>query len=194
MVTSETRLNKEGGLAREERIYARHPSARHMQDRIRLGGFTFQNLDGPNCGQDEQFNSAPFGFPLHFLHHRKRACASANHEAAALPRYRFLEGKRRVPEFGAEFFGRLFLAFAYPPTVNHHIVLVRDPIDANGTEGKIFKPHTTTSLRALYSLTPGSTATPTSTVQPMTNEMRNLTLSEDMSSCGESISVQPQIS
>src|SRR5262252_3283930 len=121
-----------------------------MQDRIRLGSIAFQNLDGLNCGQDEQFNSAPFGFPLHLRHHRKRACASADHEAAALPRYLFLEGEWRVSEFGAVFLGRFLLAFTYPPAVNHHIMFVGDAIDANGTEGKILETHDP-SLSELYS-------------------------------------------
>ena len=41
-----------------------------MQDRIRIGGIAFQNLDGLNRGEDQQFDSAPFGFPLHIFHHR----------------------------------------------------------------------------------------------------------------------------
>jgi len=90
--------------------------------------------------------------------HKINSPGTADHEAAALPRYLLFEGERRVSEFVAEFFGRLFLAFAYPPAVNHHIMFVGDPIDANGTEGKIFKPHTTTSLRELYSLPPASNA------------------------------------
>jgi len=74
-----------------------------MQDRIRIGWSAFQNLDGLKRRQDQEFNPAPFGLALHFLHYRKRARASADHEAAALPRYLFFEGERRVPEFGAEF-------------------------------------------------------------------------------------------
>jgi len=40
-----------------------------MEDCIRFGGITLQNLDGPNRGQDQQFNVPPCGFAPQFLHH-----------------------------------------------------------------------------------------------------------------------------
>ena len=43
--------------------------ARHVEDRIRFGGIAFQNLDGLNRRQDQEFNFAPSGFALQFLHH-----------------------------------------------------------------------------------------------------------------------------
>ena len=40
-----------------------------MKHSIRFGGITLQNPDGPNRGQDQQFNVAPLGFAPQFLHH-----------------------------------------------------------------------------------------------------------------------------
>src|SRR6516165_10480799 len=76
-----------------------------------------------------------------------------------------------MPEFGAEFFGRFLLAFAYPPAVDHDIVFVGHAVNADGTECEILETHDP-SLSALYArargpLIPAPFMPPENFLQPM---------------------------
>jgi hypothetical protein len=50
-----------------------------MQDCIGFSGFFFEFLDGLFRREDHKFDLPALGFLFHFVHHRQRAGASANH-------------------------------------------------------------------------------------------------------------------
>src|SRR5258707_10461255 len=49
---------------------------------------------------------------------------------------------RRMPKLVTEFLGRCLLAYADFSAVNHNVLLVRAPVDLEGTEGKFVEVHT----------------------------------------------------
>ena len=46
-----------------------------------------------------------------------------------------------MPKVVSEFLGRLFLALADPAGVDNDVVVMRDAIDPDGTEGKVLELH-----------------------------------------------------
>jgi hypothetical protein len=119
-------------------IHRRKGPAEQSLSKSRGGPHSCRPVSAPRpCSsrrQDEQFNVAPFGFALHFLHHWQRARTCADYQAAALPGYLLFHGQRRVSKGIAEFLGGFFLALADLPAVDHYVVLLGDAIDANGAE------------------------------------------------------------
>ena len=107
-----------------------------MQDGVRVTRVLFQFFDCFNRWQDQELDLAALGFSLHFLHDRQGAASGADQEAPAFPRYLLFERKRRVAEGLAEFLGRLLVARAHLSAVDHHVVVIGDTVDAEGTEGK----------------------------------------------------------
>src|SRR5215469_6085515 len=116
-------------------------SARHMQDSVGFCRFLLQYIDGLLCRKNEQVNLSTLGFELHFLHDRQSTATRADHQPPAFPRYFLLDGQWCVAKKIAESFGSLFLAFAYLAAVDHHVMLVANPVDPNQAKGKPFEVH-----------------------------------------------------
>src|SRR5207245_1265090 len=57
-------------------------------------------------------------------------------------RYGLLWRNRRVSEGFTELFGWFFLPLADLAAIDHHVVLVRGPVDTDRTEGKLLEAHT----------------------------------------------------
>ncbi len=113
-----------------------------MEDGVSFVRVLLQRVDRSGSGKDEQFDFTALGFELHFFHHRQGAVGPcADYQPATFSGYFLLRGERSASEGIAKFFGGFFLALADLTAVNHHVVLVGDAIDPDGTEGKIFETH-----------------------------------------------------
>src|SRR5215467_14574434 len=76
------------------------------------------------------------GFFFHFVHHRQSACSGADDQPSTFPRDLFLHRKWRVAEIVSKFLGGLLLTLADLPTIDEHVVLVSDAVDADRTKGE----------------------------------------------------------
>ena len=82
-------------------------------------------------------STLPRRIALDFFHYRQIAVGpGADHQTTALPGYVLFSRERCMAESLAKFLGGFLLSLADFPTIDHHIVLVRDAIDPNQTEGK----------------------------------------------------------
>ena len=112
-----------------------------MQDSVGFCKTVLQMLDCLSRWKYEEFNVSVFGAPLHFVHDRERPPAGADHKPAALPGYLFIQGQRRMPKSVPIFSGRLLFPLVNLPPIDDHVVFVGNAINADRTEGKIFKSH-----------------------------------------------------
>src|SRR5215475_1001078 len=111
-------------------------SACHVQDGVCFLRVLTQLVNRLGCRQHEQLDMAAPGFLFHFVHDRQAARSGADDQPSAFPRDLFLRRKRRVAETLSEFLGRLLLTLADLATVDDHVVLVSDAVDADRTEGE----------------------------------------------------------
>src|SRR5262245_33915444 len=79
---------------------------------------------------------AAFGFFFYFVHDRQSARSGADNQPCAFPWDLFLQRKRRMAESLPEFLGGLLLPLADLPTIDEHVMIVSDPVDADRTEGE----------------------------------------------------------
>ena len=105
-----------------------------MQDGVRSCGRLLEFLNRLLRRQDHEFDFAARSFFLHLFHDRQSSCAGPDHQALALPGYLLLDGNWRVSEGFTELFGRLLLALADFTAIDHHVVLVGGPVNADRTE------------------------------------------------------------
>jgi hypothetical protein len=96
-----------------------------------------QYLNRLSCRQNQQFNTAPPCLLLHFVHYRQGTHTCANNQPLTIPRYLLFDRQRRMPKRLAVLLGRLFLSLLDLSVINHQIIGVRCPIDADAAKCKV---------------------------------------------------------
>ena len=105
-----------------------------MQDGGGSGGRLLEVLNRLLRRQDHEFDFPARGFFLHLFHDGQSACAGPDHQVLALPGYLLFNGNWRMSEGCTGLLGRPLLAFADFTAVDHHIVLMSGPVNADRAE------------------------------------------------------------
>ncbi len=106
-----------------------------MQHGVGVGGRVSQQIERLLGGLRHDLHPSPLRLADHLLHDRQGSGrAGADHEATASPRGVLLGGKWSMSVGVAEDLGPLLPSLGDRPTVDHDVVVVRDPVDAEGAE------------------------------------------------------------